>query len=201
MQVPTFDSLLKDLDQDKDGALSRDEAEKAFEGFFDNQDMNKDGKISRDEWDSIIKFMSEGKDSAFALEAGGTGDVTQSHMLWQKTKGLPYIASAIVYRGQLIMVKDGGIMTAYNAKTGKEMYQERSAAVGRYYASPVASNGHVYTTALEDGVITVLKVDAGKPEVVTTIKLGERTAATPAIANDTIYIRTDKHLFAFAQRN
>jgi hypothetical protein len=65
----------------------------------------------------------------------------------------------------------------------------------------VASNGHVYTTALEDGVITVLKVDAGKPEVVTTIKLGERTAATPAIANDTIYIRTDKHLFAFAQRN
>src|SRR5262245_16722631 len=64
MQVPSFDDLLKQLDQDKDGALSREEAEKAFEGFFDNQDTNKDGKITRDEWDAIIKFVSEGKDNA-----------------------------------------------------------------------------------------------------------------------------------------
>ena len=92
IQMPTFDALLKDLDTDKDGALSREEAEKAFEGFFDNQDTNKDGKITRDEWDAILKFMSEGKNSAFALKAGGTGDVTKSHVLWKKTKGLPYIA-------------------------------------------------------------------------------------------------------------
>ena len=46
--MPSFDSMLKDLDKDQDGALSRDEAEKAFEGFFDNQDANKDGRITRD---------------------------------------------------------------------------------------------------------------------------------------------------------
>ena len=118
MQMPTFDAMLKDLDKDKDGALSREEAEKAFQGFFDNQDANKDGKITRDEWDAILKFMSEGKNSAFALKPGGTGDVTTSHVLWKKTKGLPYIASALVYRGQYVMVKDGGIVTAYDAKTG-----------------------------------------------------------------------------------
>src|SRR5882672_9975296 len=49
MQMPSFDAMLKDLDKDGDGALSREEAEKAFQGFFDNQDLNHDGKITRPE--------------------------------------------------------------------------------------------------------------------------------------------------------
>jgi len=200
MQMPSFDAMLKDLDKDGDGALSRDEAEKAFQGFFDNQDLNHDGKITRDEWDTILKFMSEGKNSAFALKPGGTGDVTTSHVLWKKTKGLPYLASALVYRGQCVMVKDGGIVTAYDAKTGQEVYQERAAAAGKYYASPVAANGKIYFTSL-DGAITVLKAGTEKPEVLATNpKLGERTAATPAIADNTLFVRTEKHLYAFAEK-
>jgi outer membrane protein assembly factor BamB len=187
-------------DKDKDGALGREEAEKAFEGFFDNQDTNKDGKITRDEWDALIKFMSEGKNSAFALKAGGTGDVTASHILWKKTKGLPYIASALVYRGQYVMMKEGGIVTAYDAKTGAEVYQERVAPSGNYFASPVAANGHIYFTSLEGGAVTVIKAGTEKPQVVVTNpKLGERTAATPAIADDVLFVRTDKHLYAFAE--
>ena len=144
--------------------------------------------------------MSEGKNSAFALKTGGPGDVTTSELLWQKTKGAPYIASALVYRGQYVMVKDGGIVTAYDVKTGQEIYQERVAAAGKYYASPVAANGNIYFATLEDGVFTVLKAGAKTPEVVATNpKLGERTAATPAIADDTLFVRTAKHLFAFGE--
>src|SRR5262245_60433776 len=128
-QMPTFDALLKDLDKNKDGKLSREEAGKAFEGFFDNMDDNRDGKITRDEYEVVLKFMAEGKNSAFALKPGGSGDVTRSHMLWKQEKGLPYVASAIVYRGQHVMVKDGGIVTAYDARSGKEVYSGRGAAV------------------------------------------------------------------------
>jgi outer membrane protein assembly factor BamB len=201
-QMPTFDALLKDLDKNKDGVLSREEAEKAFEGFFDAQDTNKDGKISRDEYDVILKFMADGKNSAFALKAGGAGDVTKTHVLWTRTKGLPYIASAIAYRGQYVMVKDGGMVTAYDARTGKEVYvQRRALASGSYYASPVAANGHIYFTSLNDGAVTVLKAGSDKPEVVArNPKLGERVAATPAIADDTLYVRTENHLYAFAQK-
>ena len=202
-QLPKFDDVLKGADADKDGALSRAEAEKAqMKDFFDPMDANKDGKITRDEWDAVVKFMAEGKNSAFAVKPGGTGDVTKSHVLWTKTKGLPYISSAIVYRGQVVLVKDGGVVTAYDAKTGKDVYvQERAAAGGRYYASPVAANGHIYLTTLDDGTITVLKAGADKPEVVATNpKLGEKVAATPAIADDTLYVRTDKHLYAFAAK-
>ena len=97
-------------------------------------------------------------------------------------------------------IKDGGIVTAYDSKTGEQVYQERVAAPGQYYASPVAANGRIYFTSLADGTITVIKAGADKPEVVATNpKLGERTAATPAIADDTLFVRTALHLFAFAE--
>jgi outer membrane protein assembly factor BamB len=100
------------------------------------------------------------------------------------------------------MVKDGGLVTAYDPKTGNELcVQERIAAPGRYFASPVAANGHIYLIAQENGAVTVLKAGSDKPIVVAKTKLGERTAASPALADNVLYIRTDKHLYAFADEN
>jgi outer membrane protein assembly factor BamB len=202
-QMPTFDFLLKGADANGDGVLGKEESKKTFlADFFDGNDLNSDGKITRDEWESMLKFMAEGKSSAFALKAGGSGDVTMSHILWKKTKGLPYIASALAYRGQYVMVKDRGFVTAYDAKTGKPIYvQERALAEGSYYASPVAANGHIYFASLDDGAFTVLKAGADKTETAATNPaLGERVAATPAIADNTLYVRTDRHLVAFAEK-
>jgi outer membrane protein assembly factor BamB len=200
-KMPPFDAILKGVDKNGDGIISREEAQSSqLKDFFDNQDANGDGKLTRDEWDTIVKFMSEGKNGAFAVKAGGSGDVTKSHVLWKKTKGLPHVPSGLLYRGQYIMVKDGGIVTAYDAQFGKEIYRERAVEPGRYYASPVAANGHIYFTSLDDGAVTVLKAGIPKAEVVATNpKLGERVAATPAIANDTLYIRSAAHLYAFAE--
>lgn len=201
-KLPTFDDILKD-DADHDGALSKAEAQNTgFKDLFDNQDANKDGKISRDEWEAVAKFAANSKSSAFALKPGGTGNITESGMLWKQTKGLPYVSSAILYRGQYMMVKDGGIVTAYDAKTGKDLYQKRAIAKGTYYASPVAANGNVYFVSLEDGAITVIEGGTPSPKTVAeNPPLGERTAATPAIADDTLYVRTDKHLYAFGAKN
>jgi outer membrane protein assembly factor BamB len=202
-QMPSFDALLKESDTDKDGALSKAEAQKTLlKDSFDNLDLNKDGKITRDEWDTLLKLIAEGRSSAFALSPGGTGDISASHTLWKKTKGLPYVPSALVYRGQMVLIKDGGLVSAYEAKTGKEVYvQERVAAPGRYYASPVAANGYMYFTSLDEGVVTVLKAGTAKPEIVArNPKLGERAAATPALVDNTLYLRTATKLYAFAEK-
>jgi outer membrane protein assembly factor BamB len=202
-QMPTFDALHKQTNAKTVDVITKEEAEKhpMLKDGFEMLDLNKDGKLSRDEWDTILKFIAEGKNVAFALKSGGKGELPASNVLWKKTKGLPYIPSALVYQGQYVMVKDPGAVTAYDAKTGKDVYvQERAVESGRYYASPVAANGHIYFTSLDDGVVTVLKAGSEKPEVVVkNPKLGERTAATPAIADDTLYIRTAGHLYAFAE--
>jgi outer membrane protein assembly factor BamB len=202
--MPSFDALLKQADADKDGALTKAEWRKTpFKDDFDSFDFNKDGKITRDEWDLVLQSVYGGKSAALAVSPGGTGDISHSHVLWRKTKGLPSISSAIVYRGQMVMVKDGGLVTAYDAKTGAEIYTlERVGASGRYYASPVAANGNIYLTSKDDGVVTVLKAGGAKPElIVRNPKLGERVVATPAIADNAIYIRTASSLYAFAERN
>jgi outer membrane protein assembly factor BamB len=202
-QLPSFDEVLKQAGAQDDGFLSREKAQKSFvKDMFDAVDANRDGKITREEWDTLVKFLAEGKNSAFAVKAGGSGDVTKSHLLWTKTKGLPYIPTGIVYRGQFVMVKDGGMVTAYDAESGKLLYdQERVAAAGRYYASPVAANGMIYFTALDDGKVTVLKAGTSPPEVVAkNPSLEERVAATPALVDNVIYIRTANHLYAFAEK-
>jgi outer membrane protein assembly factor BamB len=201
-QMPSFDVLLKQAGDAKEGALSKAGAQKTFlKDMFDVLDFNNDGKISRDEWDRLLKMIADGRSSIFALSSGGTGDVT-SHIVWKKTKGMPYVPTAIVYQGQVVMVKDGGMVSAYDAKTGKEVYvQERVAGSGPYYASPVAANGNIYFTSLHDGVITVLKAGAPKAEVVVkNPKFDERIAATPAIADNCLYVRTATSLYAFEEK-
>ena len=202
-KFPKFDDLLSSGDANKDGQISREESEKTFlKGFFDNNDTNKDGQITLVEWDGMIKYMSAGKNSVFAVKAGGHGDITKTHVAWKKTKGMPYVPSAILVGGQFFMVKDGGLCTSYDAKTGKEIYvQKRAVANGRYYASPVSANGNIYVVSLDEGAFTVLKAGMDSPEVVAeNPKLDEKTSATPAIVGDTIYVRTANHLWAFAEK-
>ena len=53
----------------------------------------------------------------------------------------------------------------------------------------------------DDGTVTVIAAGGAEPEVVAkNPKLGERVAATPAIADDTLYVRTAGHLYAFAEK-
>jgi outer membrane protein assembly factor BamB len=200
IKPPPFDLLLVG-DTNGDGAISKNEATAAvIKGFFDSIDLNKDGKITRSEWDDALALVAAAKNSAFALQPGGDGDVTETHVRWRKAEGLPYVSSAIVYGGQLVMVKDGGIVTAYDAASGEKLYQKRVAAPGKYFASPVAANGHIYFASLADGTITVLKAGATSPEVVAkNPPLGERIGATPAIADNTLYVRTTEHLYAFSE--
>jgi outer membrane protein assembly factor BamB len=200
IKPPPFDLLLLG-DTNSDGSISKNESTAGvIKGFFDSIDANKDGKITRSEWEDALALIAAAKNGAFALQPGGNGDITETHVRWRKTEGLPYVSSAIVYGGQLVMVKDGGIVTAYDAASGERLYQKRVASPGKYYASPVAANGHIYLTSLSDGTITVLKAGATAPEVVAqNPSLGERVGATPAIADNTLYVRTAEHLYAFSE--
>jgi len=202
-KLPPLEAILKESGELEQGYLTKAGSDKTqFKGFFDSNDTNKDGRITKEEWNGMLDFLSQSKNSAFAVRTGGTGDISASHVVWRKpkAKGLPYVPSMIHYRGQAIMVKDGGIVTIYDSSTGEELSMKRSAASGQYYASPVAANGHIYMSELNKGVVTVLKVGGDSLSPVSTTEFGERIAASPAIADDTLYLRTAGTLYAFRQK-
>jgi outer membrane protein assembly factor BamB len=97
----------------------------------------------------------------------------------KQTRGLPYVPSPLFYRGRVYLVKDGGLVSSHDAKTGKAHYlQERIEAVGNYYASPVAADGRIYLTSL-DGKVTVLKAGGDKPEILHQFDFHEPHQAVP----------------------
>jgi hypothetical protein len=68
---------------------------------------------------------------------------------------------------------------------------------GTFFASPVAFDDKILLTS-EDGDSFVIKAGPVH-EVLATNSVGESVYASPAIANGTIYIRGERHLFAIGK--
>lgn len=93
------------------------------------------------------------------------------------------------------MVKDGGIVSCLNPRTGKLLDRERLGPSGPYFLSPVAGDGKLYAAAMH-GTLTVFAAgDAFK--ILARNDLQEPILATPAIAAGKLYVRTQGHLYAF----
>jgi len=144
-------------------------------------------------------MMSKGENLLVAVRPGGKGELSASNVAWKQTRGLPYVPSPLYYRGDVYLVKDGGMVSCYNAKTGVPAYQqERLNAPGNYYASPVAADGRVMVASL-DGKVTVFAAGGGTPKILHQADFKERIAATPALAGNNVYVRTPTALYAFGE--
>jgi outer membrane protein assembly factor BamB len=185
------------LDTNKDGKLSLAEVPAGqLRDFFNWVDLDRDGFITAEEYDTRIRQMRAGNNVIMAVRPGGRGDITETHVVWSQTKGVPYVASPLFYRGRLFVVKDGGLASCFDAKTGKVHYlQERLEVGGDYYASPVAADGKIYA-ASHGGTIVVIEAADGL-RVLARNDLKEPISATPAIVEGKLYVRTASHLFAF----
>jgi outer membrane protein assembly factor BamB len=88
------------------------------------------------------------------------------------------------------------MVTSYDAQTGKVILdRQRLGALGQYVASPVAADGRIYA-ASESGIVVVFRA-ADNLEVLARNDLQEAITATPAIADNKLYVRTAGHLWAF----
>ncbi len=63
---------------------------------------------------------------------------------------------------------------------------------GNFSASPVAAEGRVYFLS-ESGVCTIVRA-ATKFEQIAQNELGQRTLASPAVADNALFIRTESDL-------
>jgi outer membrane protein assembly factor BamB len=114
-------------------------------------------------------------------------------------KGLPSCTSPLIYQGVMYLVKNGGILTALDPKTGKILKQGRlRGALDDYYASPVGGAGKVFLVS-QSGKVTVIKAGADW-EILKVNDLDEDSYATPAIVDDRLYVRTRATLYCFADK-
>lgn len=184
-----------------------------FRKTFDRGDVNGDGVLEGRELDLAFlhpdnfagaRFDVSGEEAAsqylMAIRGGGQGDVTETHLLWRHpTRHTDHIVSPLVSGGQILLIKEGGISTLFDTRTG--MPKRRPQRVGRggsYFASPVAGDGKVFL-ASHNGRITVLRDDDRLEELSNNV-LGEGVVATPAIAGGKLLVRTRTRLLCFSEQ-
>lgn len=194
---PTWENFLEKYDKNKDGVVRVNEFEAEIREFYRGLDVNRDGKVDKSDYDQLLASLAKGENLVVAVKPGGRGNITQSHVAWKATRGLPYVASPLLYEGRIYCFKNGGMISSFDAKSGKPFYlQERLNAMGSYYASPVAAEGRIYVASLP-GKLTVIKAGGDQPEILHQAEFGERILASPAIVGDKFYLRTQSSLYAF----
>ncbi|MCC7157334.1 MAG: PQQ-binding-like beta-propeller repeat protein [Bryobacterales bacterium] len=196
--MASFQSELDKIDKDRDGRLSRAEfqEDQDYRDHFGWLDTDSDGFIDGGEWNAA-RGVGVGEYGAAAISAGGAhGRLDPQTVVWRFKKNIPYVPSPLVYKDIYYMVRDGGIITALDASTGKLLKEGRTReALGEYYASPVAADGKVFLSSGE-GKITVLK--AGPQwDVLSVNDLNDEIRATPALDRGRIYVRTRSSLYCF----
>ncbi len=215
--VPTFASLLAQHDRNGDGGLSFEEfpddltaavrpgagavdgAQAYYKRFYRIFDVNGDGRLVESEWEttnaSLRKTFRE--HGLLSIKPGGKGDVTATHVRWREGRAVPEVPAPLLWQSRLYTVAGAGVVTCLESATGKILYRERLGTIGPYYASPVAAAGRIYFASAE-GVVTVIE-GGNRFVTLATNDLEEALFATPAIVGSSLYVRTARNLFAFAE--
>ena len=133
----------------------------------------------------------------WVIDATGTGDVTDTHVVWHRggEDFLRTMSTAAIHDGIVYISSLSGFLHALDAQTGDEFWTyDAFAAV---WGSPFVADGKVYLGD-EDGDVVVLR--AGKElELLEEQNLGASVYSTPVAREGVLYILTRNRLWAFQE--
>jgi outer membrane protein assembly factor BamB len=197
-ETPTFADMLAKFDADQDGRISLDEvkADAKLTKGFSELDLDSDGFLDKRDWE-FYRARRSSRNALLAVRHGGRGDLS-GNIVWRMQKYLPNVPTPLLYQGVMYVVKDGGIVTSLDPKTGKILKQGRlTGALETYYSSPVGGAGRVYMIS-QGGKASVLRAGA-EWELLAVNDLEDDCFATPAIVDNRLYVRTRNTLYCFAE--
>jgi len=136
------------------------------------------------------------KRSLYAINADGSGNVTDTHLAWKSDRWAGYVPSLLLHDGLIYAVNDEGRLRCYQADSGAVVWEQKLGS--KFYSSPVLVDDRIYLFDRK-GKGFVLK--AGREFTM----LAENTLphgafATPVICNNRIYIRTLSSLYCLGKR-
>jgi outer membrane protein assembly factor BamB len=139
----------------------------------------------------------------YAFRPGAAGDISlkpgeekNAFVAWTTPKGSPYTPTPIIYGDLMYVVADNGVLSAYDAKTGKNIYQQRLPT--SFSASPVAADGKLYLSS-EDGDDFVVKAGP-QYELLSRNTMGQALMATPALTDGMLVVRAGDAIYALGER-
>jgi outer membrane protein assembly factor BamB len=200
ISLEPFVDFAAQFDENKSGTLEEKEvsASTALKTRFTQCDRDKDGHVTKVEYDEFQMLFDKSQNVVLAVKPGGSGDVSDSHVLWKYERYVPFCASPLVYRGKVFTIKDGGILSCVDAASGEVHKTGRVAGTGNYYSSPVGGDGRLYLLSQRGTLSVVSATEQWK--VLHSAEFNEEGYATPALVDGRIYLRTSGHLYCFGSK-
>ncbi|HSZ56976.1 MAG TPA: PQQ-binding-like beta-propeller repeat protein [Tepidisphaeraceae bacterium] len=217
----TWEMTLEQFDKNHDGKIEKEEITDDFafiqrpelpkdnpgyampvrgrEALLRIFDHNHDGVITEDEWmQTMASFAAMSRPTLQAIRPGAKEDARKTHLAWEIHRGVPEVPCPLYCRSRLYLLRDGGILTCLNPSSGAVIFQGRIGALGQYIASPIAA-GDKIVVASTTGVVSVIQID-DHLNVLASNDLAQPIFATPAIADDTLYVRTEEAIYAVGEK-
>lgn len=109
--------------------------------------------------------------------------------------GGTYLPTPVIYEGGMYVLTETGILTRFDAKTGKQTYKTRiDPAATAFTSSPWAYNGKLFCLS-EEGKTFVIA--AGEQfQLLHVNELDDMAQASPALVGDRLLIRTEHRLYS-----
>jgi len=141
----------------------------------------------------LVYFTTgNGRPTLMAVRPEGTGDLTETGVVWKTNKQVPTIPSPVLVGNRLYVVQDdSGMAYCLDALTGSDVWRENIG--GKYCASLLSAPGRIYFFD-RDGTTTVLQTgDTFK--ILAQNKLDNGCMASAAVAGNALILRTKTHLY------
>ena len=126
-----------------------------------------------------------------AVNPDGTGDITETNVLWTKRVPILPRATPVIKDGLIYTVDTQRTMMCIDASNGEELWTHRLRS--EFNSSPVFANGKIFFSSIRGETIVI---EAGRElNILAENKLDGAIWSTPAILRNSILMRTDSHIY------
>lgn len=137
-----------------------------------------------------------------AVPAGSKGTLTDQAARWLVRGVQAGYASPVTDGERLYVVDNGGILFAFDLKTGKRLWDQNLGTIQK--SSPVFADGKLYV-GTENGKFFIIRPQADRAEILDQDVLGaadspEAIIASPAIARGRVYVASMGALYAIGPK-
>ena len=149
--------------------------------------------------DLIVVPSAKGGPVLGLKPSGAKGDITDKNQFfaWKRSDQTPDVPSPLIHDGLVYLCRENGVLICMDAASGKEIYRKRTHDQ-RHRGSPVVAGNKILLTAM-DGTISVIQTGR-EFKVLARNDMQEPMAASPAIAKETLFLRTHKALYAIGSK-
>lgn len=158
-------------------------------------------------YDGLLYIDGGRGSSMFAVRPGATGDISlakgessNAHVVWSQPRAGTYLPSPVAYEGGIYTLTETGILTRFDAKTGKQTYKTRiDPKATAFTTSPWAYNGKLFCLSEEGQTFVVAAGENFK--LLHVNELDEMAQATPAIVGERLLVRTETKLYSIRRKS